>query len=168
MRWARRSAWLLGAGTLVIAAAGLALMAWDWSTPVPRGFFGIRGFAGLYAVGFGGVGALVTWRRPGHLVGWILAVIGLVEALDFATFEYGLAARAGRSLPGSGYAGWVQLWIWVLFVALVAVYLVLLFRMAGCPRHGGVRSAGWPAGVRSSRPPGSPSRPDRRGRTYQD
>jgi hypothetical protein len=34
MRWARRSAWLMGAATLVIAAAGLALMAWDWSTPV--------------------------------------------------------------------------------------------------------------------------------------
>jgi len=118
---------LLGAATLVIAAAGLALMAWDWSTPVPKGFFGIRGFPGLYAVGFGGVGALVTWRRPGHLVGWILAVVGLVEALDFVTFEYGLAGSAGRGLPGSGYAGWVQLWIWVPFVALVAVYLVLLF-----------------------------------------
>jgi hypothetical protein len=26
---------LLGAATLVIAAAGLALMAWDWSAPVP-------------------------------------------------------------------------------------------------------------------------------------
>ena len=78
---------MLGAATLVLAAAGLALMAWDWSTPVPKGFFGIRGFAGLYAVGFGGVGALVTWRRPGHLVGWILAVMGLVEALDFVTFE---------------------------------------------------------------------------------
>jgi hypothetical protein len=118
---------LLGAATLMIAAAGLALMAWDWSTPVPKGFFGIRGFAGLYAVGFGGVGALVTWRRPGHLVGWILAVMGLVEALDFVTFEYGLAGSAGRGLPGSAYAGWVQLWIWVPFVALVAVYLVLLF-----------------------------------------
>jgi hypothetical protein len=127
MRWARRSAWLLGAATLVAAAAGLALMAWDWSTPVPSGFFGIRGFAGLYAIGFGGAGALLTWRRPGHPVGWILAATGLVQAADFATFEYGLAASAGRSLPGSAYAGWVQLWIWVPFVTLVAVYLVLLF-----------------------------------------
>jgi hypothetical protein len=127
MRWARRSAWLLGAATLVIAAAGLALMAWDWSTPVPRGFFGIRGFAGLYAIGFGGVGALLTWRRPGHPVGWILAATGLVEAVDFVTFEYGLAASAGHHLPGSGYVGWVQLWIWVPFVTLVAVYLILLF-----------------------------------------
>ena len=127
MRWAGRSAWLLGAATLVLAAAGLALMAWDWSTPVPRGFFGIRGFAGLYAIGFGGVGAVLTWRRPGHLVGWIFAATGLVEAADFASFEYGLAASAGRHLPGSAYVGWVQLWIWVPFVALVAVYLVLLF-----------------------------------------
>ena len=49
--WARRPAWLLWVITLMIAAAGLALMVWDWPTPVPRGFFGIRGFAGLYAVG---------------------------------------------------------------------------------------------------------------------
>ena len=110
-----------------MAAAGLTLMVWDWSTPDTEGIFGIRGFAGLYAVGFGGVGALLTWRRPDHLVGWILAVTGLAEAVDFATFEYGLAASAGHSLPGSAYVGWVQLWIWVPFAALVAVYLVLLF-----------------------------------------
>jgi hypothetical protein len=156
---------LLGAATLVIAAAGLALLAWDWSTPVPRGFFGIRGFAGLYAVGFGGVGAVLTWRRPGHPVGWILAATGLVEAVDFATFEYGLAASAGRILPGSAYAGWVQLWIWVPFVTLVAVCLVLLFPAAGYPRRGGGRSAGWPAGWRSSQRRGSPSRRGRTGRT---
>ena len=136
---------MLGAATLVLAAAGLALMAWDWSTPVPKGFFGIRGFAGLYAVGFGGVGALVTWRRPGHLVGWILAVMGLVEAVDFVTFEYGLAGSAGRGLPGSAYAGWVQLWIWVPFVALVAVYLILLFP-DGRVSSSRWRPVGWLAG----------------------
>jgi hypothetical protein len=145
MRWARRSAWLLGAATLVIAAAGLALMAWDWSTPVPRGFFGICGFTGLYAVGFGGVGAVLTWRRPGHPVGWILAATGLVEAVDFATFEYGLAASAGRNLPGSAYAGWVQLWIWVPFVTLTAVCLVLLFPDGRVPSPRW-RPVGWLAG----------------------
>jgi hypothetical protein len=129
----------------MIAGAGLALMVWDWSTPVPRGFFGIRGFAGLYAVGFGSVGTLLTWRRPGHLVGWILAAIGLVEAVDFATFEYGLAASAGHSLPGSAYAGWVQLWIWVPFVVLVAVYLVLLFP-DGRPPSPRWRPVSWLAG----------------------
>ena len=67
-RWARRSASLLWAATLVVAAMGLAVMVWDWSTPVPGGSFVVRGFSGLWAVGFGGVGALLTRRRPG--TGW--------------------------------------------------------------------------------------------------
>jgi len=123
MRRARWPAWLLGAVTLAVAAAGLALLVWDWSAPVPAGSFGIRGFSGLFAVCFGGVGALLTWRHPGHPVGWIIAAAGLVGAVDFATFEYGLAASAGRAhLPAAGYVGWLQLWIWVPLIALITVY----------------------------------------------
>ena len=92
------------------------------------GLFGIRGFNGPFAACFGGVGVLLTWRRPGHPVGWIFAAAGLVDAADFATFEYGLAASAGRHhLPAAGYVGWVQLWLWVPSVALVTMYLFLLF-----------------------------------------
>jgi hypothetical protein len=136
---------LLWAATLVVAAVGLALLVWDWSTPVPNGFFGVRGFTGLYAVGFGGVGALLTWRRPGHPVGWIFAAAGMVEAVDFATFEYGLAVAVGRGLPDGEYVGWLQLWIWVPFITLITVYLFLLFpdgRLPG-PRW---RLASWAAG----------------------
>ncbi|HEV2258555.1 MAG TPA: hypothetical protein VGS06_36000 [Streptosporangiaceae bacterium] len=136
---------MLWAATLAVAAAGLALLVWDWSAPVPRGFFGIRGFTGLYAVGFGGVGALLTRRRPGHPVGRIFAAAGLVEAVEFATFEYGLAASAGRGLPGGEYVGWPQLWIWVPFLTLITVYLFLLFpdgRLPG-PRW---RLVSWAAG----------------------
>jgi len=128
MRRVRGSAWLLWAATLVVAAVGLALLVWDWSTPVPTGSFGVRGFSGLWAAGFGSVGALLTWRRPGHPVGWIFAAAGLVAAVDFATFEYALAAVVGhRGLPAGEYVGWVQVWIWVPFVALITVYLFLLF-----------------------------------------
>jgi signal transduction histidine kinase len=145
MRWARRSAWLLWAATLVVAAAGLALMVWDWSTPVPGGFFGVRGFSGLFAVSFGGVGALLTWRRPGHRVGWVFAAAGMVGAVDFASFEYGLAASAGRGLLFGEYVGWLQLWIWVPFVALITVYLFLLFP-AGRPPGPRWRLVSWMAG----------------------
>ncbi len=128
MRWARRSAWLLSVTTLVVTAIGLALLVWDWSTPVPSGSFGVRGFSGVWAVGFGLVGALLTRRRPGHPVGWIFAAAGMLAAVDFASFEYALAAVVGhRDLPAGDYVGWLQLWIWVPFVALITVYLPLLF-----------------------------------------
>jgi len=81
MRSAPRPAWPLWILTLVIAAIGLSLLVWDWSTPVPSGSFGVRGFSGLWAIGFGGVGALLTRRRPGHPVGWIFAAAGMLAAV---------------------------------------------------------------------------------------
>jgi signal transduction histidine kinase len=133
MRWARRLAWSLWVLTLVIAAIGLALLVWDWSTPTPAGFFGIRGFTGVWALGFGGMGALLTWRRPRHSVGWILAAAGLLAAVDFVSFEYGLAAAGHRGLPAVEFVAWPQQWIWVPFIALITVYLPLLFPVGRLP-----------------------------------
>jgi hypothetical protein len=145
MRWARRSAWLLSVTTLVVTAIGLALLVWDWSTPVPSGSFGVRGFSGLWAVGFGLVGALLTRRRPGHPVGWIFAAAGMLAAADFASFEYALATVVGhRDLPAGEYVGWLQLWIWVPFVALITVYLPLLFPDGRLPGPGW-RPVSWAA-----------------------
>jgi signal transduction histidine kinase len=71
----------------------------------------------------------------------------MLAAVDFASFEYALAAVVGRrGLPAGEYAGWLQLWIWVPFVALITVYLFLLFpdgRLPG-PRW---QLASWLAGV---------------------
>jgi hypothetical protein len=92
------------------------------------------------------MGALLTWRRPGHPVGWIFAAAGLVAAVDFATFEYALAAVVGyRGLPAGGYAGWVQLWIWVPLIVLITVYLFLLFPDGRLPGLGW-RLVSWLAG----------------------
>ena len=122
-------------------AAGLGLVG------PGAGLFGIRGFAGLFAVCFGGVGALLTWRHPGHPVSWILAAAGLVSALNFATIEYGLAGSAGRRhLPAAEYAGWVQLWIWVPLIALITVYLFLLFPDGHLPSPRW-RPVGWLGGA---------------------
>ena len=66
--------------------------------------------------------------RPGHPVGWIFAAAGMLAAVDFASFEYALAAVVGhRDLPAGEYVGWLQLWIWVPFVALITACLPLLF-----------------------------------------
>ena len=101
----------------------------------------------MFAVCFGGVGALLTWRLPGHPVSWILAAAGLVSAVNFATIEYRLAGSAGRRhLPAAQYAGWVRQWIWVPLIALITVYLFLLFPDGHLPSPRW-QTAGWLGGV---------------------
>jgi signal transduction histidine kinase len=146
VRAARLAGSLLAATTFLVAAAGLALMAWDWSTPVPAGYFGFRGSDAVLAVAFGGIGVLLTSRRPRHPIGWLFATAAILLAASFATFEYGLAATAGHRLPAARYAGWFQLFVWVLFLALLTVYVFLLFptgRLPG-PRW---RPVGWLGGA---------------------
>jgi signal transduction histidine kinase len=145
VRAARYAGVLLAVGTLVLVAAGLALLVWDWATPVPAGYFGVRGFDGVIAVAFGGMGVLLTTRQPRHPIGWLFAAVALQSALSFASFEYALAATAGHRLPAARYAGWLQLFPWVLLLTLI-VYVFLLFpsgRLPG-PRW---RLAGWLPGA---------------------
>ena len=147
VRAARLAGSLLAATTFLVAVAGLALMAWDWSTPVPAGYFGFRGSDGSARRRLRtAAGALLTSRRPRHPIGWLFATAAILLAASFATFEYGLAATAGHSLPAARYAGWFQLFVWVLFLALLTVYVFLLFptgRLPG-PRW---RPVGWLGGA---------------------
>jgi hypothetical protein len=64
VRWAPQISVAAVAVALAIAVVGLVLLVWGWSTSVPPGSFGIRGFSGLWAVGFDSVAALLTWRSP--------------------------------------------------------------------------------------------------------
>jgi signal transduction histidine kinase len=146
VRAARLAGSVLAATTFLVTAAGLALMAWDWSTPVPAGYFGFRGCDGVLAVAFGGIGALLTSRRPRHPIGWLFATAAILLAASFATFEYGLAATAGHSLPAVRYVGWFQLFAWVLFLVLLTVYVFLLFPTGRLPDPRW-RPVGWLGGA---------------------
>jgi signal transduction histidine kinase len=145
-RAGRSAGVLLAATTFAVTAAGLAFMVLDWSTPVPAGYFGFRGFDGVLAVTFGAMGALLTSRRPHHPVGWLFAAAAVLLGASYATSEYGLAATAGHRLPAAPYVGWVELVVWVPFLALLTVYVFLLFptgRLPG-PRW---RLVGWLGGT---------------------
>jgi hypothetical protein len=69
----------------------------------------------------------VAARR--NLVGWILLIAGLISGVqDFAEQYaiYGVLARPG-TVPVPEYFAWLESWTWVITVAMVAIYLPLVF-----------------------------------------
>jgi hypothetical protein len=81
------------------------------------------------------LGALLTWRRPRHSMGWIFLGIGLSQAIEtFATAyaSYGLVTNPG-SLPLAPEAAWLAQWAWAPGFGLFIVFSVLLFPDGALP-----------------------------------
>jgi hypothetical protein len=125
--WARLplALWL---ATLGLIAGGLVMLAATRDLVLPPSW-GFRGFAVVFALANGTVGALIASRRPGNRIGWILVVAGLGAAILFFGSEYatyGLVAHPD-SLPGAVLAAWVASWIWLPYSLLVGPVFFLLF-----------------------------------------
>jgi hypothetical protein len=83
-------------------------------------------------VGFGAfaaVGALLVAKRPTNLIGWIMAVTGLMVGIFPLGDSYAAYMMTTRGHPDAlAVAGaWVQSWYWFLLLALALVYLPVLF-----------------------------------------
>src|SRR5437867_5028737 len=107
---------------IAASATGLALLAASWEAPAPDSW-GFRGFTVLFATAYGGVGAILTSRRPENRVGWILLAAGTFSAVQLLVEEYAIFGVVGRSapLPGAVFAGWVESWIWLVAAVLIVV-----------------------------------------------
>jgi len=124
---ARVIAWAIWAIAIALAAVGLALLAASFDVGLPDSW-GFRGFTATFAVTFGTIGALIVASRR-NLIGWLLLVAGLLSGIQSFAEEYaiyGIVARPG-SLPAAVVLGWVNSWIWVIIVALVGIFVPLLF-----------------------------------------
>jgi len=93
------------------------------------GSWGFRGFAVLFALTFGTVGALIDSRVPDHPIGRLFLVVGLLSAIQAVSTEYGIYGGLVRpgALPFVREVSWVLAWIWVPVVVLAVTYLALLF-----------------------------------------
>ena len=114
---------------LVLYVAGIAANRWldrrigpGGGNPVEDAIV-VVGF-GLFAL----VGAVLVARRPGNLIGWILSVASLV-VLASALETYAAYVMTTRGRPDwlAVVGAWANSWYWFVFLALVFVYLPLLF-----------------------------------------
>jgi hypothetical protein len=114
--------------SLATTIPGLSLLALSWSVPAQAGW-GFRGFSAVLALSFSSVGALVASRRPANPIGWLLCAVGVGWGVQVFVTEYATYALLASSvvLPGAEAAAWLDIWLWLPMVTLVAVWLPLLF-----------------------------------------
>jgi hypothetical protein len=138
----RRSqlAWALATATASLTIAGLILLALTLDHP-PQGGWGFRGFPTIFAVVSGSVGWLIMVRRPENRIGLVLAIVGALNAGQLFLTEYA-AAGTRASLPLSNLAAWVNAFIWVPTLAMMAGATPLLFPDGKLPSR-----AWWPAAL---------------------
>jgi hypothetical protein len=134
IRWRRlllaRAGWLAVAVwglSVTLTALGLVLLALTRSHPEAYVF----DFWAEYttaAVGCSTVGAVISWCRPGHPIGWIFCAAGLLAAVKHFGAEYAAYALLPQTspLPGADVLAWISTWIWVPSVGLF-VFLGFLF-----------------------------------------
>jgi hypothetical protein len=108
-----------------MTVVGLTLIAITPRDAVPDGsrFDEVLGYLVLQTT-LSGLGALLAWRRPENLVGWLLSAAGLVSALQYFTAGYAVYGSFSGLLPGAVTAAWIYSWSGVglgLFVGVVTV-----------------------------------------------
>jgi hypothetical protein len=88
-------------------------------------------------VSFSVVGALIASHRPENPIGWIFLAVGFFNGLLSAGDEYAIYALLTNpgALPLGAEASWLGQWIWAPGLALILVFLPLLFPDGHPPSH---------------------------------
>jgi signal transduction histidine kinase len=112
-----------------ILVAAVVLLVLGLGTPLPDAAFGFKGWGVILASAFGVAGILIATRVPSNPIGWLLLVAGAGTAVQELAVHYaqvGLYVEPG-SLPGADVAAWITEWIWIPYMALVALVIPMLY-----------------------------------------
>ncbi len=121
----RRLAWSLCAVAFAFAVLAVVFLVLGREAAPPAGTFGFRGFAALFAVVFGTVGALVAARQPSNPIGWLLLAAGVTAGIQEAAQQYAIWATGAGRHAGAAFAAWLPTWGWVPSTASVVLALLL-------------------------------------------
>jgi signal transduction histidine kinase len=128
-RTATRFAWSLAGLTLAILLVAIVFLILGLGTPLPESAFGFKGWGLILGSAFAVAGVLVASRVPSNPIGWVLLVAGVGTAVqEFAQHysQYGLYHAPG-SVSGADIAAWVTEWVWILYMAAVALLIPMLY-----------------------------------------
>jgi hypothetical protein len=109
---ARRLALSIWGVALVFTGTGVLLLVPNHSTLASTSFVLIPG-AFLPGPVYATLGALIAARHPRNPIGWILAALGLDNAMAFFGSEYAILGlhTAPGSLPAATFMAWFQTWL---------------------------------------------------------
>jgi len=128
-RTASRLPWVLTGLILAIVLAGLVFLFLGWSTPQPATSFAFRGYGLPLAIVFAAAGVLVASRVPANPIGWLLLAAGAGTAIQELAQQYaiyGLLDSPG-SVPRADVAAWFPEWVWIPFMAAIALFIPLFY-----------------------------------------
>jgi hypothetical protein len=116
--------WVLVVTCLVssVAALRLAFVFSDpWAEAVPA--------IVAASVGMASVGALIVLRRPGNVIGWLLAVAGAAGGVNTWLDHYVHYAHSGPGGPSTMavWMAWLGTWSWAPLILPIFFFLPLLF-----------------------------------------
>jgi hypothetical protein len=99
-------AWMLAGLALLVLSAMLVLLGLN-SARVDTGRVALNAILGVAILAYTGSGRLITSRRPGNAVGWLLGLIGVSIATSTFAEQYALygLATARGSAPGARLVG---------------------------------------------------------------
>ena len=122
-------AWLLVALIAALVAAAIVLLILAFGTPLPAASFGFRGWGVPLAAALATAGFLIASRVPTNRIGWLLLVAGVgtaIQELAKQYANYGLFTSPG-ALPAADVAAWITEWIWIPSMAVLAMYVPLIY-----------------------------------------
>jgi hypothetical protein len=144
---ARTARWIAGctaAVSVALIGAGLALTYVDRHLPASLTNWTVSGVSGqVVNITVPVTGFVLASRRPENRIGWLFLVAGLGLGLSGFSSPYALHALVTHpgSLPAGQASAWLNNWIWVIAVAMLA-FLFLLFP-TGYMRSRRWRPAAW-------------------------
>src|SRR5215212_2488655 len=132
----RRASALCWSITMLMAAAAAALLVLGPGRPLPNDLFaGTAGAAFLVlALAYGTVGAVIAFRVPGHRIGWLFSLIGLLSALNVVTYSYAEYGIYAADLPLARTAA--VMWSSLESIAPLLAFSVLLLPDGRLPSRG--------------------------------